>query len=45
MNVTVDFIQAIRAVGREEKRVTGSHKWELDEFDVTGCKSNGSDCV
>lgn len=29
-------------MGREENRVTGSHKWELDGCDVTGQKSNGT---
>lgn len=35
-HVTVDFIQAVRAVGRKENRVTWSLKWELDGGGITG---------
>lgn len=32
-------------MGREENRVTESHKWELDGCDITGYKSNGTGSV
>lgn len=44
-HVTVDFIQAVRAVGRKENRVTESHKWELAGCDVTRHKSNRNGSV
>lgn len=39
------FYPGGKSCGREENRVTGSHKWELDGYDVTGQRSNGTGSV